>query len=578
VKKSFSRSFPFLVSGILVLVALAGWWGVNRGLELFQRTRFLNMADEIEVDIRFRMQTYINVLMQTSAMLEVYPQLSRSDFQRFISKLEIDQLYPGIQGVGFTQRVEATQLATHLQSIRAQGFKEYKVWPLIDGETDHFPIVLLEPFDWVNRRAFGYDMFTEPKRRMAMQRAWTSGLPSATPPVRLVQETEKGPKPGFLIYVPVYGQDPLTPDQRLQQLRGFVYAPFRAKDLFLGIFPWNQRVLPVNFAVFVGEHLTAENQIFEYHSNSEQDQPPRFMHTSHFEIAGQPWTLVTTSAPALLQGFSQWIPPLTLGAGLLIAMLTFWLLYNYQWNIRSELQQKVLLQEAIKARDQFLSIASHELKTPLTSLKLQLQMARRKWKELVEQDPRLMKVFTTSLAQVDRLTSLVEDLLDVSRIKTGKMSLKTSPFMLHELLSEMADRVKEDLEHASIDLTLSVPEDLQVTWDESRMEQVLLNFVTNAIKYAPASSLSFAVTSRGDQVVVEVRDDGPGIPADKIHRIFERFERAEAPRNISGLGLGLFIVQQIVSLHGGSIKVESKVGEGTTFVMEIPKVVETAAV
>lgn len=231
------------------------------------------------------------------------------------------------------------------------------------------------------------------------------------------------------------------------------------------------------------------------------------------------------------------------------------------------------LQKAVYARDEFLSIASHELKTPITSLKLQLHMTRRRLGPGHPQAPasdKLLPMIDASTRQLDRLTRLIEDLLDVSRIRAGKLGFSFEEVRVEELLREVVERFAEQLEQARCQLELRVEPGLTAVWDRSRMEQVLVNLLSNAIKYAPGSPIHISASAEGPLARLMVRDFGPGIPKDHQARIFERFERATVTRNISGLGLGLFIAREIVEGHQGTIHVESETGQGASFVVCLP--------
>ncbi len=230
-------------------------------------------------------------------------------------------------------------------------------------------------------------------------------------------------------------------------------------------------------------------------------------------------------------------------------------------------------QEAILVRDEFLSIASHELKTPLTSLKLQLQLSKRRMDKSTiafEMDDSLGKTFVASLRQVDALDNLVEELLDVSKIRSGQLTLKLSQVDLSELMKEVADSFNEQLSRAKINLTLSLEPKLVGIWDRSRMRQIALNLISNAIKYAPGKPVEIATHLLGENAEIVVKDSGPGIPVDQQNIVFERFERASATQSASGLGLGLFISKRLAEAHGGMIHLESAPGEGATFKVSLP--------
>ena len=237
-----------------------------------------------------------------------------------------------------------------------------------------------------------------------------------------------------------------------------------------------------------------------------------------------------------------------------------------------ELAEK--LKEALSSRDEFMSIASHELKTPITSLKLQLQLSKRQLKVSQETNPaasKLISVIEGSLKQVDRLTDLIESLLDVARIRAGRIEYKLSDFNLKEMIAEVCERLSEQLDISRSPLSVVDAPDVPVHWDRFRMEQVLMNMITNSIKYAPGKNIVIEYGATDSLAHFSVHDAGPGIPKERHDKIFERFERATASRNISGLGLGLFIANQIVKGHHGTITVESSPETGTKFVVVMPR-------
>ena len=243
-------------------------------------------------------------------------------------------------------------------------------------------------------------------------------------------------------------------------------------------------------------------------------------------------------------------------------------------DITEQKRNEEALKDAVRARDEFLSIASHELKTPLTSLKLQAQIFKRK---ATKNDPSVYeKPFVDDLVsqtekQVTRLNRLVDDMLDIARIRSGKLLLEREEFDLCALMREVVERMRPQFANSkSTPPGLDLCEEAVGFWDRMRLEQVITNLFTNAIRYGQGNPIKVQVHTDGDLVRFCVLDQGIGIAKENQEKVFDRFERAVSASEVSGLGLGLFIAKQIVVAHGGKIWVESEVGKGSKFVVELP--------
>jgi PAS domain S-box-containing protein len=232
------------------------------------------------------------------------------------------------------------------------------------------------------------------------------------------------------------------------------------------------------------------------------------------------------------------------------------------------------LQDAIAARDDFLSSASHELKTPVTSIKMQLQMTMRRLdpqKTMALSHEKLAKTLYICCRQVDKLTALIEDLLDVSRIAGGKMTFNFSSTNIAQLAQDVVSQFSGAIEVCDHTIQLHITKPVIIVCDGFRIEQVITNLITNAIKYGNQSPIDIWIESHVDQgACIRVVDRGMGIAQDKQPKVFDRFERAVTHKNVSGLGLGLFICKQIVDAHGGSIAVDSELGKDSTFTVRLP--------
>lgn len=223
---------------------------------------------------------------------------------------------------------------------------------------------------------------------------------------------------------------------------------------------------------------------------------------------------------------------------------------------------------AVRVRDEFLSIAGHELRTPLSTLKLQIEAARRQHEAgKTDQIPARLERCSRS---IDRLERLVSELLDVSRITAGRIELEREEVDLGELVRDLCERLAEEAQGADAELRVSTAPAVGQL-DRTRVEQVVMNLLTNAIKYGRGAPIDVEVSDRGDSVELMVRDRGPGIADGDQLRIFERFERLVSQRRVAGLGLGLWIVREVVEAHGGNVHVTSEAGVGSAFTVSLPK-------
>lgn len=229
-------------------------------------------------------------------------------------------------------------------------------------------------------------------------------------------------------------------------------------------------------------------------------------------------------------------------------------------------------QQTIAMRDEFLSVASHELRTPITALRFANQGLARALSRGAAADAAQVRSFVEASAQQERrLAHLVDRLLDVSRIQAGRLELSRERLDLAQLAREAAALVSDALAASGSSLHLDAPAEVFGEWDRDRLEQVLVNLLTNAIKYGAGQPIELTVRGDARRATVTVRDRGIGIAPEAQPLVFDRFQRAASPRHYAGLGLGLYIVRGIVEAHGGQVRLQSAPGAGSSFTVELPR-------
>lgn len=243
-----------------------------------------------------------------------------------------------------------------------------------------------------------------------------------------------------------------------------------------------------------------------------------------------------------------------------------------QYEVRKLLEE---YRSATLLRDEFISIASHELKTPITGLKLRVQVSQRALQaSITDGVEEIREKFANFISATDkslgRLVRLIDDMLDVTRIQSGKLTLNPEKVAVDGLVRDVFEQFSSQLREAGCEVHLDLEEGAEGVWDRYRMEQVISNLVTNILRYARGQPVHVRLEKLIGGARLVVQDHGPGIKPEHLEKIFQRFERPGASQSISGLGLGLFICRQIVNLHGGRIWAESAPGQGVRFIIELP--------
>ncbi|HYW58092.1 MAG TPA: hybrid sensor histidine kinase/response regulator [Polaromonas sp.] len=231
------------------------------------------------------------------------------------------------------------------------------------------------------------------------------------------------------------------------------------------------------------------------------------------------------------------------------------------------------LEQALRLRDDFMSLAAHELRTPLNTLFLETQLRKMQLKRgqaEIFDEAYLQAMVDKDQRQIQSMVRLIDDMLDASRIRSNRLSIRPVTVELSALLARVVDTLSNQAIDADTTITLNAPVPVTGMLDEFRIEQVVINLLTNALRYGRAKPVEVTLQALPDHALIEVRDHGMGIPEEDQRRIFEQFERVTGNDGTGGLGLGLYITRQLVEAHGGLISVKSEPGQGTIFRVTLP--------
>lgn len=704
-------SLPAAACLVVLLFTIYAYYRASRALDTKREKLFEVRTEQAQKALEDRIIEYIQVLKGGQGLFVATDTVTRNTWAEYVHMLEIERHYPGIQGIGYAIHIDSSALEEHIALVRHEGFPEYMVTP---GEkrNEYYPIIFLEPFSGRNLRAFGYDMFSETKRRKAMELARDTDAPAITERVRLVQETSEDVQPGFLLYLPVYqkGKPHRTIKERRENIKGFVYSPFRSYNLMGSVL---KKFHDIDIEVYDGEIYSPEFLLYDKDSFPPSDNLSDELilaRDTTIKVSNHKWTLRFTAHPDF--GPPDRNQPLVIFAGgTVISLLLFFAIaamantnrratglaeemtrryreneeqinnifsnapdavvviddqsrvlrwnpkaeelfgwnpsevlgnpvYNYiiperyreahihgmekyirtgigpvlnrtieltgvnkagkEFDIdlsissvpgdepifisfisdiserkrtETELIRKTVAleksRELERKKDEFLGVASHELKTPLTSVKAYIQLLERK---LYEENctPATKQYVSKASNYIDKLNRLISDLLDATKIQAGKLQMDLSEFMVEDFVNETV----ESMQHVSAQhkIVIEGHSNAYVEGDRQRLEQVMINLISNAIKYSPvAQKVIVTVEQEAGRVKIGVHDFGIGITPENQEKIFSRFYRVEKDSSqYSGLGLGLYISREIIDRHNGKLWVESEPGQGSIFYFTLP--------
>jgi signal transduction histidine kinase len=578
--------FPITVFALGVVSTALVATQIQQTADTQDRERFEVAVEQVQDAIRARLEMYVAMLRAGAGLLAATDLHSAPQFHAFVERLELQERYSGVQGIGYTARITPSELGRIVAAQRRTN-PRFRVWPE-EPRSEYHAILYLEPLDRRNQAAIGYDMFTEPTRRAAMERARDTGEPAASGAVTLVQEIDEVKQLGFLIYMPVYsGAAPTTIEDRRRRLRGFVYSPFRAGDLFAGILGRHPRPR-AGFELFDG----APSPTALLHRTVVEGRGRRFSDTRTIDVAGRTWTATMFSTAALEQlSSSALVPHVLWGGGAITVLLTGLAVLQARARRRAEQSeaaaeaasqqvQQVLARErsaraeaerVSQVKDEFLATLSHELRTPLNAVV--------GWAHMLSSgslgESRRQAAVETILRNARIQSQLIEELLDMSRIISGRAGLELSLVSVRTVVEAALDVVRPTAAAKRVELAFDAAAGThRVRGDNNRLQQIVWNLLTNAIKFTPSGGrVTVGLAQRDGEVEITVTDTGIGIEPAFLPYVFERFRQADASftRGHGGLGLGLSIVHSLVEMHAGTIQASSAgLNQGARFTVRLP--------
>ncbi|APR79057.1 Two-component sensor histidine kinase [Minicystis rosea] len=520
--------------------------------------RFDHEVAITESVIQQRIETYLTMLHGARGLFATAGVLRRESFHAYVQGLHLAARTPTPEAFGFIRRVTRDGVAN-------EAIEGRPIWPAGD-RGERFAVLYVEPSSAQNDGMIGFDVATQPALRAAVENARRTRLAEATGRAPFPGADGNAPS-GFFLIEPIFQAPASGAEPRV--LVGLVFAGFRGSEMFGHVFPDGHR-RPIDFEVYDGLELGTAHLLYDDDDELRAALPLErraFTALSRIDVCGRPWAISFATRPEFVFRSERGLAELVGASGAIVSLLLF-AIVREQWRARERAE------EAVRRGDEFLCIASHELSTPLTPLRLQLEAIRAVFREGRPLDrARLDAMTTVAHRQTLRLVRLTLDLLEATRLSRGRLELHRQHTDLLQVARDAVARFANEIARHGGEIRFDVAEPVSGDWDPQRLDHVVTNLLANALRYGLGRTIHVVVEQARDHVVrLSIEDHGIGIPLEAHERIFRRYERlASTLHDRGGLGLGLYVARHIVEAHGGTIRVQSSPGAGSTFVVELPQ-------
>lgn len=539
---------------------------------------FESNSNDIKLKLDARLKAHALLLRSGAAFFAASDTVTQEEWRKFIKGEKINRNLPGIQGVGYSLIIPKNQLKLHIQSFRKNGFPNYNVIPVGNREI-YTSIIYLEPFSGRNLRAFGYDMYSEPIRRKAMEISRDSDYAMLSDKVILVQETNEDVQSGALMYVPVYrnGMQTNTVEERNAAIKGWVYSPYRLDDLMNGILGnWD---LPnenrIHLEIYDNDNISDEALLYDSNSKNKEtnkDKPNLYLKLP-IVFNSKKLTLQFTGNNeniSIFHGktFIVLISCVTISLLLLALSLA---LNNANLRTRQIHRLNKQLEKLNTDKDRFISILGHDLKSPFNNL---LGLSEALTEDIRKLDIEDIEDYAKNINKVaHNANNLLEDILLWARTQQGKFPFKPQNLSFSDICKDILEILNPNAMAKNIAINYNAADGINIFADIDMLKTVLRNLVSNAIKFTNnGGTISITAKQIDSNITISVSDNGIGIAPDNLVKLFEMSEviTTKGTAKETGTGLGLLLCKEFVEKHGGKIWVESEVGKGSNFKFTMP--------
>lgn len=564
------KASPFIPSAIVFVAGLTlvgfGWQTAKRDAAETRNSLIEARATLSETNVLQQVYSYENALLSASSFILSSDSVNRHEWETFVTGLRISERRRGMLGLGYSEFITPSELFAYEARVRSEGFEGFRVWPHETEREVYSSITYIEPYDEVNMPALGYDMYSEPLRHEAMNRAIETGDPAMTSKVLLVQGGERR-IPGLNLYQALYRKGaPLdTVEQRKAAVVGFVYSPFISDQLFGSVF--HEKDENYNVKVYDGNKVNEDKLLYELHKG---DDSYTWVRTDTLDIAGIQWTFEFGIKDTVVPAPIRERPRNTLVGGIILTTITALLVYLLlQWRAKSFRDKEE--RDVQRAKDNMLSLASHQLRTPATGVKQYIGMVLEGFAG--ELQPEQKKFLRHAYDSNERQLRIINEFLYLAKADADRIVVSPQRFDLGQLVNAVIQSMQGEIDEAGHALQVNLgTRRVFCAADMHCMRMIIENLLSNAVKYTPAGgTIDVTVKTKNKESLVIIKDTGVGIAEEDFPKLFKQFSRIPnaLTRQTSGSGIGLYLAQQLAKRNKGYITVVSEVGNGSEFTLHM---------
>jgi len=575
---------------VLLVATATATLATHRNVEAQQEQRFAAQAERLDAALSERINAYVQVLRGSLGLMRSSGSVGRTEWDDYVRTLRLDERYPGFKSLSWAPAVAPAELPAFVAQVRRervpdsfggqQALRDFAPRRPASSEPDqagpppvHSPILYVAPWDAVNRRVLGVDMMLDPTRRAVMLRAARSDAAVTSPRLRLSGSSDD--EAGFIIYTPV---------RRGGQLQGWLTAAFLAEAFIRGVDV--ARASDLDFEVHDGTTDRAGAAgLLHSTAGTFDDGAPRplaqggsgLTTSTVLPVPGGSWTVLYQAPPGFTPLSERLAPVLVGGVGLLVTASIWLLMLGVgRWRRVAGLldaqaeglrEARAEAELATSAKSDFLATMSHEIRTPLTAV-----IASNDALSTTGLDDEQARYTAIIARSSSHLLEVVNDVLDLSRLEAGALQLEHEPYDPGAVVADVLELVGPAAGSGGVHVVADAPRG-RLLGDQTRLRQVLLNLVSNAVKFTEAGgTVRVTALVHDGRLSVEVADTGVGITPEQIEELFAPFVQADAgtSRRHGGSGLGLAITRRLVDAMGGVVEAESEPGVGSTFRFWVP--------